>query len=144
MGRAVRRAVGEVGHTIKNVRRYKMLALFLLGFLFYNDGIQTVISQASTFATKTKELSFDTSELALLILMVQFVALPGAILVGFLADRFGQKPTLMTCLAVWVALLVCAFFIGNKLQFWALGVILALVMAINQPLTLTGLHRIPG
>jgi len=126
------KAVGEVKHTIKNVRRYKMAALFLLGFLFYNDGVQTVISQSSTFATKTPELSFETSELIKLILMIQFVALPGAVLVGFLADRLGQKPTLMICLAVWVALVVSAFFINNKPQFWVLGVILALVMGGTQ------------
>ncbi len=131
-GKALAKAAGEVGHTIKNVRRYKMLALFLLGFLFYNDGIQTVISQASTYATKTPELSFDTSELALLILMVQLVALPGALLVGWLADRLGQKPTLMICLAVWVALLLSAYCVGSKLQFWALGVILALVLGGTQ------------
>ncbi len=130
--RAVQRARGEVVHTLSNIRRYKMLALFLLGFLFYNDGIQTVISQASTFATKTEELRFDTSELALLILMVQIVALPGALLVGHLADRFRQKPTLMVCLAIWVLLVVTAYFVRSKPQFWALGVMLALVMGGTQ------------
>ena len=129
---ATRSAIREVGRTLANVRRYRMLALFLLGFLFYNDGIQTVLSQASVFATKTPELSFSTEELALLILVIQFAALPGAILVGFLADRLGQKPVLMSCLAVWVGLLVAAYFVNNKEQFWALGGVLALVMGGTQ------------
>jgi UMF1 family MFS transporter len=129
---AVGVAISEVGHTLGNVRRYRMLALFLLGFLLYNDGVQTVISQASTFATKTPEIHFDTRELILLVLMVQVLALPGALLVGVLADRIGQKPTLMICLAVWVGLLVVAYFVNSQAQFWALGVVLAMVLGGTQ------------
>lgn len=131
-GKAIGRAVGEVGRTLRNIRRYKMLALFLLAFLFYNDGIQTVISQSSTFATKTPELNFKPEQLILLVLMIQFLALPGAMLVGFLADRLGQKPTLMVCLCIWVGLVVAARFVGSPGQFWVLGAILALVLGGTQ------------
>jgi UMF1 family MFS transporter len=129
---AVGQAVGEVGRTLRNVRRYKMLALFLLAFLFYNDGMQTVISQSSTFATKTPALSFDTDQLILLVLMIQFLALPGALLVGLLADRVGQKPTLMICLGIWIGLVVAARFVTSPGQFWILGAILALVLGGTQ------------
>jgi len=129
--RAARWAVGEVVHTVRNVRAYRMVALFLIGFLFFNDGIQTVISQSSTFALK--ELQFTTDELIGLILMIQLVAMPGAMVVGWLADRvLGQKPTLMICLAVWGGLLIAAFFVQTKGQFWTLGAILALVMGGTQ------------
>ncbi len=127
---AGRQAVREVGGTLRNIRQYRMLAIFLLGFLFYNDGIQTVISQASTFAIK--DLEFDTGELIGLILMIQFLAMPGALLVGWLGDRVGQKATLMGCLAIWVGLVVAAYFIHAKLWFWALGVVLAMVMGGTQ------------
>lgn len=129
--RAARWAVGRVAHTVRNVQAYRMAALFLIGFLFFNDGIQTVISQSSTFALK--ELEFTTNDLIGLILMIQLVAMPGAMLVGWLADRvLGQKPTLMICLAVWVGLLIAAFFVQTKGQFWALGAVLALVMGGTQ------------
>ena len=108
------------------------MSLFLLGFLFFNDGVQTVISQASVFATKTPELSFTTEDLIQLILMIQFVALPGAMLVGFVSDRLGQQATLMLCLAIWVAVVVAAFFVATKVQFWCLGVVLALVLGGTQ------------
>jgi len=97
-GKAMQKAAGEVRRTLGNVKQYKILALFLLGFLFYNDGIQTVISQASVFAQE--EIHFSVGELALLILMIQVLAFPGAMLVGFRADRLGQKPTQMDCLVV--------------------------------------------
>lgn len=127
---AVWKAMGEVRSTLGNVRQYHILSIFLLGYLFYNDGIQTVISQSSTFAIR--ELAFDPSELIGLILMIQFVAMPGAMVVGWLADRWGQKETLLGCLVVWIGLVVTAYFIEAKLPFWVLGVILALVMGGTQ------------
>ena len=123
-------ALSEVGRTLRNVRRYRTLALFLLAFLLYNDGIQSVLSQASVFAKDV--LSFSLDELIGLILLIQFVALPGAMIVGHLADRFGQRRVLMICLAVWVALVTAAFFVTTKSQFWVLGIILALVMGGTQ------------
>ena len=127
---AVPAALRQVAGTLGNLRAYRMLALFLLAFLFYNDGVQTVISQASTFALA--ELDFSTSQLIKLILMVQFVALPGALAVGWSADRWGKKPTLMVCLAVWIGLIVAAYFVTTQVQFWILSVVLALVMGGTQ------------
>ena len=121
-----RHSFDEVWRTLRNVRALPSLALFLLGFLFYNDGVQTVISQASVFADK--ELNFKLSELGGLILMIQFVSFPGALLVGWVSDRLGQRPALFGCLAVWVLLLVAAYFIHEKWQFWCLGAVVALVL----------------
>jgi UMF1 family MFS transporter len=127
---AARTALAEVVHTLRHLRAYRTLALFLLAFLFYNDGIQTVISQASTFALD--ELKFQTDDLMALILMVQIVATPGALAVGWMAQHLGQKPTLLLCLGVWILLLVVAYFVVTQSQFWALAVVLALVMGGTQ------------
>jgi UMF1 family MFS transporter len=129
---AARKAASEVGGTLQNIRRYGYLALFLLGFLLFNEGVQTVLSQASTYAQQVPELSFKTEELIGLVLMIQFLALPGALVVGWLANRLGQKRTLIGCLAVWVALLVCAYFVNAKWQFWILGAFVAMVMGGTQ------------
>lgn len=131
LGQAVRRAAGEVLHTLRSVRRYRMVALFVVAYLFYNDGVQTTISQASTFALG--ELGFTPGELVSVILMIQLVAMPGAMLVGYLADKWlGQKPTLVILLAVWAGLLVAALWIHTKWQFWILGAVVALVMGGTQ------------
>jgi len=124
-------ALREVRRTLGRIRLFPMLALFLLGFLVYNDGIQTVISQSGTFA-KSEPLNFSVGDLGLVILVVQLIAFPGAVLVGRLSDRIGQKSMLNICLAVWVGLLVAAWFVTTQLQFWILAMALALVMGGTQ------------
>ena len=128
--RATRTALGQVGRSLANVRRYPALALFLLGFLFYNDGMQTVVTQSMTLANK--DLAFSVDEMFMLVLMIQLIALPGSLLVGWLSDRVGQKPTLLACLAVWAGLLVAAGFVESKTSFWIMGGILALVLGGTQ------------
>ena len=128
--RAAAGAVSDVRRTLGNIRAYRMLALFLLGFLFFNDAIQTVIIEAGLFAER--DLHFQQAELLLLILAFQFVCLPGAMLVGWVIDKLGQKRTLMAYLGIWIALLIAAYFIQTKLQFWCLSVFLGLVMGGTQ------------
>jgi UMF1 family MFS transporter len=128
--RAAAAAVGEVARTLRHIRRYSMLSLFLLGFLIYNEGIQTVLSQASNFAKDA--LQMTAGELGLLVLAIQFASLPGALAVGKLADRLGQKPALMLCLAIWAMLLIAGFFVTRKAEFWVLGMVVALVMGGTQ------------
>jgi UMF1 family MFS transporter len=126
-------AIGEVLHTLSSIRCYSVLALFLLGFLLYNEGIQTVMSQASVFAREV--LRMTPSELGMVVLMIQFVATPAALGVGWLGDRLGAKTTLLGCLVIWCGLLVAAFFTTTKIQFWCLGVVLAMVMGGTQSIS---------
>jgi MFS transporter, UMF1 family len=128
-----RLALGEVAHTLRSVRCYSALALFLLGFLLFNEGIQTVMSQASVFAREV--LRMQPGELGMVVLMIQFVATPAALGVGWLGDRLGPKATLLGCLVVWCGLLVAAFFTTTRPQFWCLGVVLALVMGGTQSIS---------
>lgn len=127
---AVMSAFFEAFATLREIRRYGPLALFLIAFLFFNDGVQTVISQSSTFALE--EIHFTESELVGVILMVQFLAVPGAIAVGWLSDRLGRKETLIGCLIVWISLLVSAWFIHSKVAYWWMAVGVALVLGGTQ------------
>jgi UMF1 family MFS transporter len=125
-GAAARRAVGEVKTTLSHVRQFQSLAWFLLAFLFYNDAVQTVLTQASTFARA--EIGLTNESLMPIILMIQFVSMPGALLIGWLADKAGQKPALYFCLAVWVILLAFSWWVTSVTEFWIMGAIVALVM----------------
>ena len=109
-GRADRR--GPSGPHAQNLRSFPVLLLFLLAYLFYNDGIQTVVTQANTLASK--EFHFTLAEMCWLTLWIQWIALPASLVVGWLADRLGRKPMLLACLAVWIVLPVIVMFIETK------------------------------
>ena len=130
LGRAIGGALRDVRTTLGRVRQYRMLVLFLIGFLFFNDGIQTVIGQSSVFGKS--EIGFEPSELLLLILVFQFVCLLGTLPIGLITDWLGQKRALMTYLSVWVLLLAAAYFVHKKWEFWCLSIVMGLVMGGTQ------------
>jgi UMF1 family MFS transporter len=125
----------QLGRTLSHLRTYPLTLLFLLAFLVYNDGIQTVIALASTYGTQ--ELKLSDSVLAITILIVQFVAFGGALLLGLIAGRTGAKRTILGSLVGWTALVVAAYFIpaNAPLLFMALAAAIGLVLGGSQALS---------
>ena len=117
-------------HTLRTLPAHPALGLFLLSFLFYNDGIQTIISQASTFALQ--ELSFAESELMAVVLMIQLLAMPGAIAIGKCADVAGMKRTLLATLMIWITVLLAALLVFDKFGFWLMAAVIAFVLGGTQ------------
>lgn len=116
--------------TLRQLPAHRPLAFFLLSFLFYNDGIQTIISQSSTFALQ--ELAFPEAELMAVVLMIQILAMPGALITGKCADKFGMKQTIMVSLLIWISILCAALLVHSKLSFWFLGAVIAFVLGGTQ------------
>jgi len=125
----------EVWTTLGHIRRYRMLAIFLVGFLIFNDGVMTVISQASVFAKN--KFQMDDAALVPVFLMIQFVALPGAVFLGWFANKIGQKNALHICLAIWVVVLISGFLIEEVWQFWVMAAVTALVLGGTQSVSRT-------
>ena len=125
----------QLGHTIRSLRAYPLSLFFLVAFLVYNDGIQTVISLASQFGTE--ELKLEQSTLIVTILIVQFLAFGGALLLGAVAARIGARKTVLIALAGWLGVVLAAFWLpeGEALPFMLLGVGIGLVMGGSQALS---------
>jgi MFS-type transporter involved in bile tolerance (Atg22 family) len=119
-------AFEQIAKTLRSVRTYRMLFLFLIAFLIFNDGVQTIITQASVFAQEVFHIS--AGDLVQVVLMIQFVSMPGALFMGWLANKWGEKQTLLLCIGIYIAWLFAAFFISTLAQFWVMGVVLALIM----------------
>ena len=102
------------------------LAAVLLGAVLTLGAVQTAIAQFSSVALE--EFKLDGPALVTLVLLVQAVALPGALLVGRLAARVSRRAALATCLAGWLAVLVLAWCVRSVPQLYALAVLLALVL----------------
>jgi MFS transporter, UMF1 family len=134
-GGMVRNSFTQLFVTLKEARSYPMTLTFLVAYLFYNDGIQTVIASASVYGEK--ELGFATEVLIGTILLVQFVAFGGALLFGRVAARVGSRRTIMAGLVVWTTIVVCGYFLpeGEIVPFLALAVAIGLVLGGTQALS---------
>ncbi len=119
--------------TIKKVRRFKHLLLFLIAFMVYNDGIQTVISMATIYGTE--ELKFSATVLMVTLLMIQIVAAGGALLFGRIASKIGAKRALMLALLLWSGVVTYAYFLHTVTEFFILGGIVGIVLGGSQALS---------
>jgi MFS transporter, UMF1 family len=116
------------------VREHPTALHYLVSYLVYNDGIQTVIAVSTSFAAD--ELGTSASTLALLVLVIQFVAFPGALFFGRLAGRIGAKRSIMITLVIWSGIVIFAFgFLYEEWQLWILGIAVALVLGGSQALS---------
>jgi UMF1 family MFS transporter len=132
----------EVWQTIKELKRLKYTALFLVAYLFYNDGIQTVILMSSSFlsnelfsAAERSEGS-DQSFLIQIFLVAQFSALVGALLFERIARVVGAKVTTIVSLVIWCSIVIFAYaFLQTKTQAVFMGSAIGLVLGSVQALS---------
>ncbi|MBI4370446.1 MAG: MFS transporter [Elusimicrobia bacterium] len=111
----------------------KELFRYLIAYLLYNDGIETVIVMASLFASQVLFMGQD--EIIACFLMIQFVAFFGAMGFGRLGDRWGNKKALQASLVLWAVVLFWALLMKSKSEFWAAGVLIAVVLGGSQSLS---------
>ncbi len=120
--------------TIKSSKKYPQSILFLAAYLFYNDGIQSVIAISSVFGAKEIHLSMDI--LTIIILIVQFVAIIGALLFNVLSKKYGSRNSIVFSLILWIAVVVYAFgFLHTQNEFIVLAMVIGLVLGGSQALS---------
>lgn len=115
------------------VRREQNIRSFLFSFFCYSAGVQTVLFLAGTFAEK--ELNFGTSELILVILLLQIVAIAGAFSFARLSEWKGNKISLITMLCIWIGICFLGYLVQAKLHFYFIAGAVGLVMGGIQSLS---------
>jgi MFS transporter, UMF1 family len=125
----------QLAGTLRELRGYPQTWRFLVAYLLFNDGIQSVIGLSAQYGDRELELS--QTVLIATILLVQFVAFGGALLLGRIAARVGAKRTVLGSLVVWVVVLCLAFGLqkGSAVQFYLLGIAIGVVLGGTQALT---------
>jgi UMF1 family MFS transporter len=134
-GSLFHRSFGQLFTTLKEMRAFPMTLTFLVAYLFYNDGIQTVIYAASTYGSK--QLGFGDSVLIATILLIQFVAFGGALLFGRLAASYGAYRSILWGVFAWMGIVVAAMFLPEKniALFLVIGVAIGIVLGGTQALS---------
>lgn len=145
--RTLNRPVGAVGSealtvgfkelktTIKDVRKYPETLKFLIAYLFYNDGIQTVITISGTYAIL--ELKLTEISLVIAILIVQFTALTGALILAKLSDKIGAKKVILLTLLIWTLMVIITYALpaGQQNPYLAIAAGIGFVLGGSQALS---------
>ena len=134
-GTLFQRSFGQLFTTLREMKRYPMTLTFLIAYLFYNDGIQTVIYSAAVYGSE--ELDFGQSVLIGTILLIQFVAFGGALFFGRLAGKYGAYRAILWGTFAWMVIVVSAMFlpVKNLPLFLAVGVAIGIVLGGTQALS---------
>lgn len=123
----------EIRNVWKSLREQRDLKRFLGAYFFYNMGVQTVMYLAALFGTDV--LLLEDDQLILTILLIQLVGSLGAFLFARLSASRGNRMSLLTMICIWIGICVAAFFIQTDYQFYALAVMVGLVMGGIQSLS---------
>lgn len=127
---AASRGLQYTWNTFKGIWKKKEARKFLAAYLFYEDGVNTVIVFSSIFAAAT--LGFATKELILLYLVVQMTALTGSFVMARPIDRWGARRVVELSLLLWTGVSVAAFFVHSKQAFWVIATIAGLGLGTVQ------------
>ena len=145
--RSLNRPVGAVGSealtvgfkelksTLKDVRKYPETLKFLIAYLFYNDGIQTVIAISGTYAIL--ELKLTEISLVIAILIVQVMALAGALLLAKLSNKIGAKKVILLTLVIWTLMVIITYALpaGQQNPYLAIAAGIGFVLGGSQALS---------
>ncbi len=116
--------------TFRKIWSERELRKFLISYLIYEDGVNTVIVFSGIFAAAT--LGFTAKELVVLYLLVQITALIGALVMAKPIDIWGPKKIVTLSLLMWTAVSVLAFLAQNKEHFWGIACVAGLGLGTVQ------------
>lgn len=119
-GNLVQSTILSLNSTLREIKQYPHIALFLMGYFFYIDGVGTIIKMATSVGT---DLGLTSVELILMLLVVQIVAFPCSILYGVLAKRFGSRPMLFFGIATYIVICVIGLGLETFNDFMVLAIL---------------------
>jgi UMF1 family MFS transporter len=129
---AIVAAFSRLGHTFREIRRYRQAFILFLSMLLYQDGIQTIIRMAAVYGAEIGIV--QTSQMAAFV-MVQFLGIPFAFLFGALGARIGTKRAIFIAIGVYATATVLAFFMTTVTHFFILAALIATVQGGAQALS---------
>ena len=123
----------ELSKVWNQLSKMKFMKLFLLAFFFYSMGVQTIMLAAAGFGEKT--LKLGTEKLIAVILIIQLVAILGAMVMSYFAKKAGNVKVLIFVVLIWIFACLCGYFVSNEYQFYGLAALVGLIMGGIQSLS---------
>ncbi|MBK9703902.1 MAG: MFS transporter [Betaproteobacteria bacterium] len=129
-GYAFQGALDRLRTTLRRARRFADLWRFLLCIVFYQAGIQTVITLAAIYAEQA--MGFSTTQTLLLLIVTNLTASVGALVFGQVQDRIGHRATLATTLALWIGTVLLVWAAQGAVVFWIGANLVGICLGASQ------------
>ena len=125
----------ELRKVWRELMHIPVLKRFLVSFFFYNMGVQTVMLAAALYGKS--ELQIPTTNLIIAIVLIQLIAIPGALLISRLSEKIGNIRALMLCVVFWIGLCIAGYLlpVGGIYEFYGLATAVGFVMGGIQSLS---------
>lgn len=120
----IKDSFARLGKTFLEIKKYRNIFIFLIAYFLYIDGVVTIIKMAVPYAMDIK-IGLSGIELMLIILVIQIVAFPFALLYGVLSKKISSKILLVIAILIYIFIAIFAFFIETKIHFWILAMLVA-------------------
>ena len=131
-GNPVRAGFQQLYRTFQEIRHLKTVMLFLLAYWFYIDGVDTIIKMAVDYGMS---IGFESNDLIVALLIVQFVGFPAALIFGRLGERWGVRPSIFLAIGVYIVVTIWGTMMREKYEFYILAVVIGLVQGGIQALS---------
>jgi UMF1 family MFS transporter len=129
---AIRVAYAELRSTLREIGKYRNVAIFLAAYWLYIGGVFTVIFMAVNYGQR---LGFADEDLVLALLLTNFAGFPATLLYGLVAHRFGPRKSIYFALLVYVGACLWALQMENVREFYVLAIVIGCVQGGVQGLS---------
>lgn len=125
----------ELKKVWQQLKHIPVLKRFLVSYFFYNMGVQTVMLAATLYGSST--LKVPITNLIIAIVLIQLIAIPGAIVISKLSKRIGNIKSIMVCVLVWIGNCIYGYYLpaGDIYQFYLLATLVGFVMGGIQSIS---------
>jgi len=128
----VKAGFGQLIGTFKKIRHMKVVLLFLLAYWLYIDGVDTIIRMAVDYGLS---LGFQSNDLIVALLIVQFVGFPAALVFGKLGQKWGVRKAIYLAIATYMGVTIWGTMMTQKHEFYILAIVIGLVQGGIQALS---------
>ncbi len=139
IGNSVVEGINQLLKTFKEIRQLKTVLIFLFAYWFYIDGVDTIVKMAVDYGIS---IGFDSNDLIVALLIVQFVGFPSALVFGYLGERWGVRRSIFLAIGIYICVTIWGMTMREKYEFYLLAVVIGLVQGGIQALSRSYYSRI--